>query len=135
MQLSILILGLTITVSSFGQKTKHNRLLFSKVLNDSALSYFWKLDSLGSNGFRACASDKIIISELDTVDLKTLADKLGKPNFITTSMTDVEYKYIYFDPNRVPPMPEASKNILYISFRKKNTERFISSKVKWFIEY
>ena len=92
------------------------------------------MDSLGSNGFRACASDKIINSELDTVDLKTLTAKLGKPNFVTTTMTNVVYKYIYFDPNRVPFIPEASKIILYVSFGKKNTERFISSKVKWFIE-
>lgn len=103
----------------------------SQVLTD--LSYFWKLDSLGTNGFRLYSFKKISNSKLDSIHYKTLFEKLGKPNNILKSTTDVVYIYHYFNASLIP-YKMICNCILTIEFTKKNESDCISNCFEWVID-
>jgi hypothetical protein len=80
------------------------------------LSYFWKNDSLGTNGARLYSYKKLLSSKLDTMSEQYLYDKFGKPNRIKTSGQKVEYIYNYYDIKAMPREFRGPYACLYIGF-------------------
>lgn len=95
----------------------------SRLLED--ISYFWKLDSLGSNGYRMRTYECIKNCHLDGIDTLFLFSKLGKPNEVMKSQNDISYIYYYLDVRRVPAELEYAYACWYISFVFKNGKQEI----------
>ena len=131
---ALLFAGLVLSVCGCCQKNiqKNKEMLCSTVINE--VSYFWGLDSVGSNGFRAATVSKILESKLDTISVTFLLSKLGKPNATRKSTSDVEYVYYYFNPYKIPREVGNSDVILYISFECKKNDVYVSKITKWFAE-
>lgn len=86
------------------------------------MSYFWKLDSLGQNGFRLFSYEKLYKCKLDKVTSSYLIEKLGKPNFIDKDREGDFYCYYYYDGKSLPK--EANKVperlVIHFYFKKGN---------------
>ena len=67
------------------------------------ISYFWKLDSLGNNGFRYAMFKGLLTLPKNQISVPVLLDKLGRPNEKKGSNTGISY-YVYhvIDGKRLP---------------------------------
>lgn len=86
----------------------------TEVMNE--LSYYWKLDSLPSNGFRFYTYHMFLHCKIEKVDKETLLSKLGRPNSIQETNHGYEYRYYYFDISNMPKGYDAPLACWYISF-------------------
>ena len=96
----------------------------SKILKD--ISYFWKIDSLGQNGYRLCNYKRILQSNLDGVTLDFLLEKLGKPNFMTKDNSGTYYSYYYFNGRIIPKNAGFSEELMFISFKVNVASSFVN---------
>lgn len=89
------------------------------------LSFFWKMDSLGTNGFRAYTYKYLIECNKDSVTIDYLIDKLGKPNQISGGRSgETYYKYTVLDSPKLYPSPYIEFIVLIFVFRAN--EHFVS---------
>jgi hypothetical protein len=58
-------------------------------------SYFWRLDSLGSNGFRLQTYVSLLKSKIDTLTQETLIKEFGAPNKIWDHLSGKGKTYVY----------------------------------------
>lgn len=91
------------------------------------LSYFWKLDSSGSNGYRYLAYRELEKCKIDSVDTSLLFRKLGKPNHILKSNTGVDYLYYYLDSRKLPSELQTPLACWYVSFFFKGGDTMLKS--------
>jgi len=82
------------------------------------VGYFWRLDSLGINGFRLLASDKILNSQVDSIEKNFLFEELGKPNQIWEKPFGDGVLYVYhtYDVSKLPKDFDAPLACGYIAF-------------------
>lgn len=88
------------------------------------LSYYWKLDSLGTNGFRLYTFEKILKSHFDNVSRSLILDKLGQPNQIVKSNYGQEYRYYYYDFGRMPKGFDGAPAIYFLTFKYGDYDKF-----------
>lgn len=80
----ILFLGLAFHIgSAYGQAGNEIQDSCSKLIKDIEFSYFWKIDSLGTNGFRYISASKFKNCKLDKITKQNIIEHLGIPNQIT----------------------------------------------------
>jgi hypothetical protein len=113
----------------YAQKTDKDSLcLCSKMIE--LKSYYWKLDSLASNGYRLCSSDELLKCQLDNINLDFLIKYFGRANTVSKSNNGIEYIYYYFDYRKIPKDVKSTAAIYYVSFflknEKQNVERITS---------
>jgi len=80
------------------------------------LSYYWKLDSLGSNGFRLYTYDRLLKCKLNDVMDTVILSKLGRPNNIRLTNLGTQYVYYYYDEKSIPPKRAHAFECGYIFF-------------------
>lgn len=101
----------------------------SRIIND--VSYFWKLDSLANNGYRSCASERLLKAKLDKISKAFLLEKLGKPSTISEKFNgDIEYIYYTNDILKMPKNFEAPLATWYVGFLFRKNEDWVS----WLLE-
>lgn len=124
---------LVLYLDSQAQIVKAEQRECSEIINE--LSYFWRLDSLGSNGFRLFSYELILKARLNTLIVDTLFKKFGKPNQTLKSQKDVTYLYYYLNPRKVPDPDYGSFGaIYYIGFTQKNNRTTISNISAWHLD-
>jgi len=124
----LLLLFLFFTLNTYAQK-KGKQSRSSDIISE--LSYFWKIDSLGTNGFRLYTYEKVLNSKLDTLKPSVLINKFGNPNEVLESTKDVTYIYFYLNPTKMPSSFEAPNAIFYIGFIRNKHEKMIRKIIKW----
>jgi hypothetical protein len=92
-----------------------------------AVSYFWKLDSLGSNGFRLYAYERIMKCKMDKISLSYVLDKFGKPNMVRKDDSGVYYCYFYYDGNTIPKEANKTRERLFIFFKLNATSPYVAA--------
>lgn len=105
----------------------------SSILN--ILSYNWKLDSLGTNGFRFDTFERILKSDLNNISVSFLFDKLGQPNQIVKSNFGLEYRYYYYDFGKMPKGFDGSPAIYFLTFKYSKYEKYAKAIEKGFSDY
>ena len=86
----------------------------SRILRD--VSYYWKLDSLGQNGYRACNYRRFLNCKMDALTSAEVLERLGKPNFTTRNQNAFWYFYYFFDGRIIPQSAGYSEELLFIKF-------------------
>lgn len=99
------------------------------------LSYYWKLDSLGTNGFRLYTFKKILNSYLDNVSRALILDKLGQPNQIVKSNFGQEYRYYYYDFEKMPKGFDGAPAIYFLTFKYGEYDKFAKAVDIGFSDY
>ncbi len=128
---ALILLALSLNAHTQTKETKQRKC--SEIINE--LSYFWKLDSLGTNGLRLYSYDLILKARLDTLRFDTLFSKLGKSNMTLTSQKDVQYLYFYLDPRKLRATDYGSFGAIhYIGFTRKKNEDIISQISSWHLD-
>jgi hypothetical protein len=90
MKLIFLTLILSISLAEFSQPNKKmNRDSCRYQLN--TLGYFWKIDSLGSNGLRLYVVDRLLSCNLNDITEEELFNNLGKPNIVRPLNAGIEF--------------------------------------------
>lgn len=75
------------------------------------ISYFWKLDSLGRNGYRMLASERLTKCNKVGITQAYLEENLGKPNRTSKdNLGSTYYLYYYFDGKALPKQPVTRQN-------------------------
>ena len=95
----------------------------STVLRD--VSYFWQLDSLGTNGFRLYAYEGLLKCRLSRLTLPILLDMLGKPNFVRKANDASYYCYNYYDGRLLPREAGYTREVLFLSFRYDSDKPYL----------
>jgi hypothetical protein len=122
---SLFIGLLLISIDTLGQQLSKDTLnLCSRIIE--LKSYYWKLDSLGANGYRLCSSDEILKCQLDKIKLDDLLKYFGKPNKVEKSSQGVEYIYYYFDYRRLPKEVNSVAAIYFIGFFFKDDSKYVN---------
>ena len=122
-----LLLAIMIVISSaacFSQEKKKDNVRNCADIMDE-LSYYWKLDSLPSNGFRFYTYRMFLNCNIGKVDKKTLLSKLGRPTSIQETNHGYEYRYYYFDINHMPKGYDAPLACWYVSFNFKLDHKYV----------
>src|SRR4051812_2068154 len=86
----------------------------SKVIK--AMSGFWRIDSLANNGYRACAAERLLKTQVDTVTVEVLTAYFGKPNSIWSTNKGTEYIYNCYDSKKDPREKDHPFDCVFISF-------------------
>ncbi|RYG43685.1 MAG: hypothetical protein EOO01_20910 [Chitinophagaceae bacterium] len=87
-------------------------------------SYFWKKDSLGTNGFRAVISENISEVKVDSLPQEFVLRKLGPPTTIVELPQYFVYKYIVIGEVSIDSSWRGSKDLVFMAFFfKKNTQK------------
>ena len=115
-----------ICCTCYSQKNKPDSCL-SCIEVVKELSYYWKLDSLASNGFRRYTFHKFLNCKLTPIYPDVLLNKLGKPNEIRKTNQGVEYLYYYFDIKKMPKNYNAPAACWYINFKFENDQNILSA--------
>lgn len=123
-KLLLLILTFYVPTLAFGQKVKKQEVVCSDVIAE--LSYYWKLDSLGNNGFRRYTYTKFLNCKIDRITKEKLLDNLGKPNRIWDERNGLEYVYHIFDSRAMPKSYDAPYSCKFISFALNRNGDLIS---------
>lgn len=89
------------------------------------LGYFWKLDSLGNNGFRLYTYNKLLRCKIDEVTIAFLFSKLGKPNRVWAEGHGVVYRYNFFDYSKMPKGYDAPLSCRFLSFVFRIDEKYL----------
>jgi len=108
------IILICLSCFSYGQNNLNDSCKCSKILDN--VSFFWKQDSLGTNGYRYLAYQKLEKCKMDTLKLSVLLEKLGKPNSIINSNVGVDYLYYYLDAAKLPAEADFPYACWHISF-------------------
>jgi hypothetical protein len=92
----------------------------------SQISYYWKLDSTGTNGFRLFAYEPLLKKE-NTKDIteELLFEKLGKPNRINKDNGGTVYSYYYFDGSSIPKEAGKTWETFSIIFRFYPNSKYV----------
>lgn len=91
------------------------------------ISYFWKMDSLGNNGYRNCSAYNLLKSKLDTISRNYLIDKLGKPTRISIAFNGYEsYIYNIFDATMMNSNYRGPLSTVHIFFLFKKNDLYVS---------
>jgi hypothetical protein len=115
---NILLFLLSFTFSKNVLCQEHKR-----IFNDSCsnilqrVSYFWRLDSLGQNGYRYSTHNEILYSTIDKITITELIEWLGKPSYISKDKTGYYYCYYYFDGRKIPLKAGYSKELSHLFFK------------------
>lgn len=82
------------------------------------LDYYWKLDSLGTNGLRLFTYQKFIKCKIDSISVEYLLQKLGKPNRIWPINHEKKICYVYnvLDVSKMPKELDLPYSCSYVSF-------------------
>jgi hypothetical protein len=84
--------------------------------------HFWKIDSLGSNGFRDCYADKLLAKKIVPVKYQVIIDNFGKPSEERYNNKIISLSYNIFDPRHMPWLSHPPLMYWYIVFTiDKNT--------------
>ncbi len=118
----IIVVGLFLVVSNwiwsevFAQNPGKQEFDCSLIIEQ--MGYFWKLDSIGTNGFRLFASEKIIKARIDTVSRDFLISKFGNPNRVWKQLFGKGEILVYhtFDVSKMPKDYDAPLSCSYIGF-------------------
>lgn len=117
-----LVLCLFVWNTSFAQSVKHLGVDSCEYYLQK-VSYFWKQDSLGRNGFRWLAYPPMLLFVKYKLTAATLLQHLGKPNRISQdNLNNTYYGYIYFDGRRIPKEHKLSWERMYIFFRYNKSQ-------------
>lgn len=82
------------------------------------VSYFWKLDSLGLNGYRLEVYKKLEGCKNRDITKERLLKVLGKPNRITAdNLGSSYYQYYFLNGRRIPSVAHYTKSVMFIYFR------------------
>lgn len=92
-----------------------------------SVSYFWKMDSLGTNGYRYCAYP-LILNYIDKnkLTVEHLVNHLGKPTEISNNRGTTYYKYHYFNGSLIPIEANLATELFYIYFEANEGSNYIS---------
>ena len=111
----MLIFALGLVFNSFSQEKKENQSdSCAKYLDH--VSYFWRLDSLGQNGFRLYTYHYLRDCKFEKLTLSKLFEKLGKPNFVEKTNRGTDYYYYYYDGRYLPKEAGLMPELLYLIF-------------------
>lgn len=124
------------STSIFSQELSVDSVSSSKVISD--VSYFWKLDSLGNNGYRLCVYKQIVDSEIDQDKISRgfLVSKLGRPNKVWTTNKGIEWIYYVLDGKKLSSEFGGTLDVcVYISFLFDKYEKFLLSKSSGVLDY
>lgn len=89
--------------------------------------YFWKLDSLGHNGYRLNTFKNILDCKSLQRSIEFVFEKLGKPNKVSEDNSGVYYYYYYLDGSSIPKEANLPTFTFYICFKTK----YKNSKVEY----
>ena len=92
----------------------------------SQVSYFWKLDSLGSNGYRLKVYNGFVNCKFPTLTYNEMINKLGKPNFTRNLASASYFCYYYYDGRIIPKDAGYTSDVGYLSFRFDNDKNFLA---------
>ena len=123
MKYSFLVFAFFLCLASFCQSNQNTQCDCSKVIDE--VSYFWKNDSLASNGYRYLAYQQLKNCKIVSLDKSLLFGKLGKPNKTLKSIDGESYIYYYLDTQRLPVELGLASACWYISFFYKNDSVFL----------
>ena len=105
-------------------KEKSNSQSLAKAI--TGMSYFWKLDSLANNGYRACSFNRLLNARLDSITVDFLISNFGQPNKIWETNKGKQYVYYCYDHKNIPHEKNNPIECVYISFSfAKNESRFV----------
>ena len=91
------------------------------------VAYYWKLDSLASNGFRLYTVEKFINCKIGIVYADLLLNILGKPNETWKTNKGTEYIYYYHDSKKMPRNYKGPASCRFIAFKFENNENKLSA--------
>ena len=77
---------------------------------------FWKIDSLGSNGFRDCYTDKLLTKRIVPVKYQMIIDNFGTPTEQRYSSKTISLSYNIYDPRHMPWLSRPPLMYWYIVF-------------------
>lgn len=123
-KISVSLFFLLLVAKGFSQNKNTKSDSCSYYLN--AFSYFWKLDSLGINGYRFAVYNLFLNSILNNIDSASLLEKLGKPNEIYKYKDNIYYRYFYLDGLSFPKEADAPPEREYIYFLFTRNNLFLS---------
>ena len=122
-----MLIGLLLCVVSFSQKSATDSSCNCREIMEK-ISYYWKLDSLASNGFRLYVYEKFLTCNRNNVNRASILDKLGTPNLIWKTNKGHEYVYYYYDGSKDLRQKKGGlAECLYISFQFGIYDKFLSS--------
>lgn len=82
-----------------------------------SISYFWKLDSLGTNGFRNEVHKCLFSCYNDSLNKEFILSRLGKPNESGRDSNSDYLIYHYFNGRLLPKEAGFSMEFFFIIFR------------------
>jgi hypothetical protein len=128
MKVTIFLLCILYSNSSFGQKTQaNNATSCSEVLK--LITIEWKKDSLGITGYRAKYFEPLKNCKPDNITKKVLFDRLGIPSIIRKTAFGKPWKnhveYVYFIINVDPKGKHNPFEGLYIAFVFDENESYL----------
>jgi hypothetical protein len=83
-----------------------------------SISYFWKLDSLGTNGYRLQVYRCLATCNKGKITEEVLLQKLGKPNEThRDNKGTIYYIYYFFDGKSIPKEADLARTRMFIFFR------------------
>jgi hypothetical protein len=102
----------------------------------AAVSYYWQIDSLPSNGYRRAVKDRFLDCDVDSVQGAFILEKLGPPTWKTEDSFYIDYCYNYYDWKFIDHRKYKSGygfDTLHFTILKKNG--FLQSITKFTTEY
>ena len=112
----ICFFSLSVSLNSLSQTSKECKDTCLKCL--SSVSYYWRLDSLGRNGYRFEVHKCLVNCIKGNVTSEMLLEKLGQPNKMQKdNLGSVFYYYYFFDGRSIPDNEKLAKELMFIFFR------------------
>ncbi len=94
------------------------------------VSYYWKIDSIGTNGYRLCAFNQLIDCNLSDVTKLILFQNLGRPNKVDNDETGVYYIYYIFNGPEIPKSANLVSERISIVFPLRKEAKYVSKAFK-----
>ena len=91
------------------------------------VSYFWKLDSLGQNGYRVCVYNGFLKCKFDKITLTELYERLGKPNYVSKDNSGTYYCYYYYDGITLPKESGYTPDVGILKFMFEPNNPYLKS--------
>jgi hypothetical protein len=120
-----LFISLFFSFFSFSQSEKPGLTDSCSTRIFTAVSYFWKNDSLGTNGFRLYTFNELLKCEPTKLPISYVFEKLGNPNNVREDETGAYYFYFYFDGRNIPKEANLSLVRLYICYKIKHAGKYV----------
>jgi hypothetical protein len=112
----LVVLSLVAAISSGGLYAQNKMPVDTCGLKLSEVSYFWKQDSLGHNGYRYEVYKRLLTCRSSEMTVEKLKKYLGNPNIISPYTGGVSYVYYYFDGKTIPKNSGLAPERGYIAF-------------------